>query len=374
MVLALAVGIFPSQSKADNHQWGECWKASNNAYQLIPHLFYSNQPDSLLGELMAWEDVCGDSEPLVRIKILASIWDGAFDESIYNSQIIDYLIWRYDPQRQSKVLGEVDPSMASGDVASAADFAFYTAEFDTFSMELADQILPHTEPKSIEQFYCLFYSGQVDAAFELLHGQELAGTELRWYYSREMQSLDKSRTRPVFALTGGTWSPKGELLFVGDHAQYGGTLGIRQERWLGRLVLDVRPGRTDYPYFVDEEGISGRSDRWDNVYLGLEIGRELVKYKGHRVDAFVGLGFDGVKPFWDEKLILGTVNANAGVGYRYFLGDIEQWVVGIDYRIESIGVRNSGGTSLSGKADTLRFSLGYSPDFGRGRRKSGLGH
>jgi len=374
VALVLAVVMVPDQSRAEELDSGDCWKASNHAYLTVPHLFYSNQPDSLLGELMAWEDVCGDSEPLTRIKILASIWDGAFNESIYNSTIIDYLIWRYDPSRQTQVSGEVNPSMASGDVASAADFSFYTAYFDTFTTELADQILPHTEPGTIEQFYCLFYSGQVDTAYELLHGQDLIGTDLRWYYSREMSSLDKKRTRPIFAVTGGSWKPRGDMLFVGDRPQFGATVGVRQDRWLGRLVLDMRPGRSDYPYYVNEEGISGRSDRWDNVYLGLEIGRELVKFDRHRLDAFVGLGFDAVKPFWEEDLVLGTVNANAGFGYRIFLGETESWVVGADYRFEAIGVRNSGGTSLSGYATTLKFLIGYSPDFGKGRRLSGLGH
>ncbi len=368
------MALMPDQARADSLDSGDCWKSSNHAYQNIPHLFYSNQPDSLLGVLMQWEDICGISEPLIRIKILASIWDDAFSEVIYNSNIIDYLIWRYDSKRNTKVLGEVDASLASGDVASAVDFAFYTADFDSFTTDLADQILPHTTTGSIEQFYCLFYSGKVDQAYELLHGDQLKGTDLRWYYSREMSSLNKKRARPVFALTGGTWKPGGDLQFVGDRPQYGCTIGMRQDRWIGRLVFDMRPGRSDRPYYVNEDGVSGRSNRWDNVYLGLEVGREIITYKQHRMDAFVGLGFDGLKPFWEEKLILGTVNANAGVGYRMYLGTAERWVVGVDYRVESIGVRNSGGTSLSGYADTVRFSLGFSPDFGKGRRLSGLGH
>ncbi len=340
----------------------------------MPHLFYSNQPDSLLSVLLAWEDVCGESEPLIRIKILASIWDDSFSENIYDSRIIDYLIWRYDSNRQTKVLGDVNPSMASGDIASDADFAFYTASFDTFTTELADQILPHTTNNSIEQFYCLFYSGQVDKAYEILHGQGLLGTDLRWYYQREMSYLRKKRVQPVFALTGGVWKPEGDLLLVGDHAQYGATIGVRQDGWIGRLVFEVRPGRSANPYFVDQDGISGWSDRWDNIYMGLEIGREAYQYEGHRVDLFVGLGYDGVKPFWEEDLVLGTVNANVGFGYRLFLGSTQRWVIGADYRFESISDRNPGGTILSGTATALRFTVGYSPDFGIGRRLSGLGH
>ena len=211
-------------------------------------------------------------------------------------------------------------------------------------------------------------------AFEMLHGEDLAGSDLRWYYQREMSYLQKEEARPVLALTGGYWRPSGELLRVGDHAQWGGTLGVRHDRWLGRLVLEFRPGRTDYPYYVDDGEYEGVSDRFDNFYFGLEVGREVVSYGPHRVDVFLGLGYDGIVPFWEEDLVLGTVNANFGVGYRVFLGKSKNWIAGVDYRFEYIGARNSGGTELSGEAACLRFSLGYSFDSGKGRRLSGVGH
>ncbi len=312
---------------------------------------------------------------MVRLKILASIWDDAFTEKVYDSRIVDYLIWRYDPNRQKNITGPVNPSEASGDVATESDYAFYTASFDTFTTDLANQLLPHTKPESVEQFFCLFYSGETDVAFEMLHGRTLASSDLRWYYQREMNYLRKEKPRPIFSFTSGVWKPEGDLLLVGDHSQFSFLVSLRKEQWIARIVLEVRPGRSAHPYLVvNTEGNTEFSDRWDNIYLGLELGREMIKFGSHSVDGFVGIGYDAVMPFWDEDLLLGTVNANAGFGYRYFAGESRQWVLGADYRFEAIGSRNSGGTGLSGGATTLRFSVGFSPDLGNGRRRDGLGH
>ncbi len=370
LVLLIIMATLPGKGRAGV----DCWEMSRLVYQAVPDLIYGDQPDSLLSVLLDWEASCGEAEPVMRLKILAAIWDGAFEEAIYSSRIIDALIWRYDPNRQKKVTGRVDPGLASGDIAGPADFAFGIASFDSFTTDWADQLLPHTSVGTVEEFFCLFYSGKVDLAYEMLHGQDLSGSDLRWYYQREMSFLGQEKARPEVALTGGYWRPHEDLLRVGDHAQWGVLLGVRHDRWLGRLVFEFRPGRTDYPYLVNNDNYEGRSNRFDNFYFGLEVGREVVNYGPHRVDIFGGLGFDGIKPFWEEDLVLGTVNINFGFGYRVFLGRGRSWVAGVDYRLESIGVRNSGGTNLSGDANCLRFSFGYSFDSGEGRRVSGLGH
>jgi len=356
------------------HADSDCWETSRHVYDQAAGLIFTDQPDSLLELLFEWEDNCGDAEPVMRLKILASIWDGAFEEDIYNSRIIDALIWRYDSGRDREIKGRVKPGLASGDIASPADFAFGIAAFDSFTTIFADQLLPHTTAGTVEQFFCLFYSGEVDLAMAMLHGDDLAGSDLRWYYQREMSFLNQEVARPELALTGGYWRPGGDLLRVGDHLQWGATFGMRQDHWLARMVLEIRPGRTDYPYYVNNEYYEGMSDRFDNMYFGLEVGREFLDYGPHRIDLFVGLGFDGIKPFWEEDLVLGTVNANLGFGYRVFLGPARSWMAGVDYRFEFVGSRNSGGTELSGDATCLRFSFGYSFDSGKGRRLSGLGY
>ncbi len=318
-----------------------CQMVSNQAFLAIPGLFYADQPDSLFGLVMAWQDECGEIEPVVRLKILAAIWDDVFTEGVYDSRIMDHLIQRYDQGALETVSEEA-------------------AGFNSFTSDLADQLLPHVSPGTVELFFCLFYSGQQETAFDLLQSHDLAGTDLRWYYQRELSYLRREEARTVVALTGGVWRPEGDLFRVGDHALVGLTLGRRKGRWLGRLAAEYRPGRSAYPYFVDQELATGWSDRFDGFYLGLEVGREIVNYGPHRIDLFLGLGYDGIKPFWEEDLILGTININAGFGYRVFVGSGSDWVLGADCRFEHLGVRNTGGTPLSGEATTLRFSLGYS--------------
>jgi hypothetical protein len=150
--------------------------------------------------------------------------------------------------------------------------------------------------------------------------------------------------------------------------------GVRWRHWLLRLAFEVRVGRTTEPYWVNESGYFGRSDRFDAVYIGLEFGHIVYRRDRHNIDLFVGLGFDGVKPFKEEDLMLGTVNANVGLGYRLFIGKNRNWILGVDGKHEWIGDRNENGDSLSGQAWSARVGLGFLFDEGRDSRLKGLGH
>lgn len=77
----------------------------------------------------------------------------------------------------------------------------------------------------------------------------------------------------------------------------GGVLEQELGSWFVRLPIEVRLGRTDRPYLVDQDGVQAYSDRFDAVYVGLEGGRALWRTGRLRLDGFVGLGYDGIRPF-----------------------------------------------------------------------------
>ncbi len=334
-----------------------CRAAELEAFGSVPDLFTAGLPDSLSGVLMAWHEACGTSEVLVRTTILAAIWDDAFDESFYDDYIIDDLA-TYGPRlRRGRDPGSDNPR----------------ERYDAFTMVLADQLLPHTGHGSLEAFFCLFYSGRVSEAWTLLQGEELAGTRLARLRARELAYLESQRTRVTVAAAVGTWHPDGELSFVGSRPLAGLHVGVRGPRWLGRLVLESRLGRSDRPYTVySEDALPRSSDRFSAVLVAFELGRTWRVGERHGIDAFGGVGADLVKPFKDEDLTLGTVNASLGLGYRRFLGADSTWMVGLDGRREWLAVRNSGGTPMGGSAWSVRLVLGVALDEGRGARQRAL--
>jgi hypothetical protein len=320
------------------------------AWELVPRLVTLGRPDLLVGFLEFWEDRCGSSEPVVRTRLLGAIWDGAFDEGLYDDGIVDDLdAWL---QRSPRFLSE-------GRLA-----------FDRFTIAFADQLLPHQPAGSLPEYFCLIYSDRFDEAADLLRGDELADTWLRWYVDhpdgadggeivpgQEETEDDDAPGPSSLLLTAGIWRPRGDVALAGDHILVGGVLEQDLGSWFVRVPLEVRLGRTDRPYLVDQDGVRAYSDRFDAVYLGLEGGRPLWRGRRLRLDAFAGLGYDGLRPFLKRDLMLATVNLSLGMGLRW-QPLAAPWLLGLDARREWLGTRNEGPDSLGGGADSLRLGAG----------------
>jgi len=352
VLFVCACAVAPAAAFAED----ACATVARTAYADIPRYFYGSDPDSLYGKVLAWEVVCGDTEVVVRTRILAAIWDDAFDEYLYDETIVDHLA------EHRRVL-EKGPDPRSDDARES---------YDAFTVELADQLLPHTDRGSLEEFFCLFYSGRVTKAWTLLDSEELADTDLAAFRTQEREMLAAPRTVLVIALTGGGWWPQGDMAFVGDKPVVGGLVGLHGRDWLGRIVVEYRIGRANRPYWVDAEGITGWSDRFDAALVGVELGRILARVGPWSWSLFGGIGGDFVKPFKDEDLVLGTVNGSAGLGLRWQGGPSKNLLVGLDVRREWLADRNTAGTPLGGRAWSVRLVLGFLRDEGRTARLQAL--
>ncbi len=310
-------------------------------YRQIPRYVYDDQSDQLYELVLFLDENCDFGEPLGRVQILASIWDGNFQEVIYGFGVIDWLAERYDVRNQAKVGSEREA-------------------FDLFTVEFASQMLPHVPARSLEEFFCLFYTGQSDAAWALLQSDDLEDTWLRYYYEEEIGILTQMENPYLIGVHGGGWWPADDLEFVGPKTLVGLTVEQWFAGWFVGGVLEGRIGRATEPYFVDEAGIRGRSDRWNAVLIGIEAGHSLWRSGPHLATAFLGLGYDVLTPFQDEEIALGGVNFNLGLGYRYHVGRDRRWFVNAVGRYELIGERNEGGTNLGGSALSARLGLGMS--------------
>ena len=323
------------------------------AWELAPRLVVAGRPDLLVEFLGFWEDRCGTSEPVVRMRILGAIWDGAFDEGLYGDDIVDHL-----------------DAWLQGDTGFLSEGR---RAFDSFTVSFADQLLPHQPAGSVPEYFCLVYSDRLEEAAALLRGDELADSWLRWYVDHP-DGADRGEVIPAgeaadaegdpaqagpssVLLTTGSWRPRGDVELAGSHVLVGGLLEQELGAWFARVPVEVRLGRTDRPYLVDQEGVQAYSDRFDALYVGLEGGRVLARGRRWRLDAFAGLGYDGIRPFLKRDLMLGTLNLNIGMGLRWQPA-AGPWLVGLDVRREWLGTRNEGPDSLGGGAASLRLGAG----------------
>jgi hypothetical protein len=386
LVLVLGVGlaapVFAQDETEDLSGWDlldtlDCAGVTGYCQEVVLSLFVEGQPDSLLDLIFYWEETCGRAEPITRALILGSIWDGAFSEDLYDDEIIDFLIWYRDPARSRFPQGEVDSDQASGGVASEADFVEGRDRFDAFTVDLADQLLPHVATDSLEEFFCLFYSGRHQAAWKLLAGNALRDTYLKRVYEWELERISLERSPANLFFTAGYWMPSGNLAWAGDHPVVGVMMEQQGKPVFWRLSADLLIGRSKNVYTVDQPEFSGRSDRFNVFSLVTEGGFSLLKRGSYRLNVFAGGGVDFLIPFMDvgddQSATLYNLKGVVGAGYRINMGPFRKWMAGLDLRREWAPDRNSGGTPMDGQAWSVRLSFAYNRNHDLDRRLRGLG-
>jgi len=213
LILVLLAGAAAAAEPYDVPAGGVgCTTLAGHAYDEIPRLFVDADPDSLLLFLERWETACGPHEIVTRVRVLGAIWDGAFSEDLYGAEIQDHL-----EQREDELLRGVAP-----DTARAA--------FDAFTVDLAQQLLPHQQSGSLEEFFCLFYGGQTAAAWALFESEEpSAEPDDEFPEAGPEPDARDPEQRGEWTLGGalGSWYPEGELDFVGEKPLLGVGAGVR---------------------------------------------------------------------------------------------------------------------------------------------------
>ncbi len=324
----------------DNIVGADCSVLLIDGLYLVADYFYADDPDRALAMILNIEGNCGSYEPLRRVKLLGSLWDASFTEDMYDAEIISDLAARAN--------------------ADNVDFRF--AHFDSFTTDMADQLLPHVEKNSLEEFFCLFHAGRVDEAYILLQGDELQGTDLKYYYENELQYLDADRVFMVGGVFGSYWNSGGKLARLGDHAMAGVMIGCQYGDLFGRLNFGFRMARSQYPYYVDYDGETGWSDRTVGAKVTLDFGTCIFSRDRHEVGAFFGGGVDLLQPFneLDDYTISGLL-ALVGVEYKLWLGRHRLWNISLDVKKEWYGHWPGEGTDFAGDAWDFRVGIGIAP-------------
>lgn len=355
----------------------DCAGVTGYCQEVVPVLFVEGRPDSLLDLIYYWEESCGRAEPITRSLVLGAIWDGGFTEDLYEDEIIDFLIWYRDPARDDFPRGEVDSDQASGGVASEADFVEGRERFDAFTRDLADQLLPHVANESLEQFFCLFYSGRHQAAWKLLAGDALRETYLKRVYEWELERISLERSPANLYFTAGYWMPSGNQTWAGNHPVVGVMIEQQGKPIFWRFSADLLIGRSKNVYTVDQPEYSGRSDRFNVFSLLAEGGFSPWKRGSYRLQLYAGGGIDFLLPFMnvsdEESVALYNLKGVVGAGYRISMGPFRKWMAGLDLRREWVQDRNEGGTPMDGQAWSVRLSFGYNRNHDLDRRLRGLG-
>lgn len=351
-----------------------CRNATEIAQQFVPYFMVWDEPDSLLATLDWWQTNCGSCEPIRRTRMLAAIWDDAFTEEMYDTRVIDDLAWRYSEDRLEAQRTRRYSNIGWGNVASLVDFTPGAADYDAFTEDVADQLLPHVVPDSVEEFLCLFYSGRPDTAFALLRDGVLEGTELHERYFAEMEAIDVPAYRDFWGVSWGWRRAMGDLGDLGNQQTLSVFAGRRWTRWSIDLGLGVRLGRADEPYYVRDGGFYGFSDRYAGVNLAVDVGYALARFGPVYWDAVIGGAIEALNPFQNEEdLVLTMAHGSLGTALRYEPRSDPRWFAAADWRRTWISDPPEEGTDLGGHAWSVRLALGFYLQHGEQKKLNALG-
>ncbi len=325
---------------------------------LIMKYYQAHDADSALLVLNDWQTACGPSEPITRTRILLAISDRAFEESIYDSTIVD------DVLNYMRRIESTNAEKLYRNYESYFGYIPLRGDYDFFTQSIADSLLKGEFDTPLELLFCQFYANIVsDPLKEIKSNTLYDNTALKSYY---MQVAQKSLSKPDYhvGLFAGTWIPTGNASLLGVHPEIGMQVGIKYLKMTYNFTLAFKFLKSANDYAIYMDGNIDTTNYFLGGYLGLDIERELFKTNKNEFDLLFGIGYDG---FESVKTIennseaslthpINSINTNFGLGFRHFYKKNRYWGLKAKYNI--LNYNNSGGTNLMGNCITISLCLG----------------
>jgi hypothetical protein len=316
-----------------------------NATYLIPHFYNKGAIDSAQAVIHYWEKECGQYELSIRCKILLAIRNHSFSEDLYDSTIINALLF-YKQSRDT-----------------IGYYEYYKSELDTFTVDKSKQLLSNKDLTEVEKFFLRFYSNDFENTFGMLQGENFNGTKIQQYYLKAIKQ-NKNQVSIHLAILTGAWIPLGNLNTVGSHPYLGFRLGIKYWRLYADVALGFKFIKSPNTYQVYENDSLYDTEHFFGGYFALELGYELFSVKNSHFDLIGGVGYDGFDalkvdyPNTNDDLSksINALNINIGLGYKYFKN--QGGYFGIEGKYNFVNYKNPLGTNLSGDVITINLIFG----------------
>lgn len=359
----LLLGLFFSNSIYAGAPSDKRWEEKSfDSSTLIVKFYRAEQMDTVRMIMHYWENECNLSEPLLRFKLLFAIQNGSFSESLYDQNILGYLMkYRMRMERMSDIGAEAWKMRHSSTAAQQPKTFFVNDAFNKLTMNMAIQHVSQFEKGDPQRIISLFYNNEFDRAMHELQDHAYAGTDLQRYSKTYLQKAE-NRLEEHYAVYSGSWNPAGNLDVLGNHPLVGVTLGLKKNRWMLDIVGELRFSKAQNTYMVNSPTGLEATDKYNGGYMGLEFGRELWQNNRHEIDLLSGVGYEGFDAITgrgsDDNVSLASKNINFGAGYRFYLHPFSTTYVGLQMRYALIDYNSDGGSDLSGNAFTLRLTFG----------------
>ncbi len=350
-----------SQGEPDSLEAAEvpqCEIIAYNSTNFIMYYFARQDLDSAGIVLNDWEAACGTSEPIMRTRILLSIFSKSFSEAMSDSTAVDYVL--------EYLLRMESDSVAYINYPEYFGFVPVRGEYDYFTQSIADTLLKWTFYNPAELYFSELYAYVLNEPMaELQHDTIFRQTELKSFYDNR---VNKYRNQPEFNFNvfTGIWMPSDNASLLGNHPVFGCQAGYHKQKMTYNVALSFRIGQSKNYYEFLHNGYIDSTRNFLGVYIGADFEREILKFRKNEIDLLAGAGyegFDAVKVNTDDTNTendvshpIGSVNINFGLGYRHYLPNGRYFALQGKYNF--VNYDNHGGTNLSGNSTTISLLYG----------------
>ena len=334
-----------------------CNDIAYNVSFLIPEYYEKGNKDTLKAIMTYWEEQCGISEELIRFKILLSIDDGSFSESLYRDNILRML---REYERNNTYYGRYNNNFV---------------RLNKFTVELSKTLLETKKISAVESFFLRIYANDFDQPlFEILEFDEFNGTRIKELYHKENKAREQAiNFHNAWML--GVWIPQGNLELLGVHPFFGYRAGVKYKKLTADLALGIKFINSPNTYQVYKDGVIWDTDYFGGVYLGLDGGFELFRFGKNSIDIIGGIAYENINTLNEKnenccecctdnnKKIshnLESLNLNIGLGYKFYFKKQRhnQRYLGVDFKYNFVNFKNPHGTNLDGNVFTVNLIIG----------------
>lgn len=338
----------------------QCDSVSVISSEKLMYYFNKNDFDSVELVLNSWETVCGKTEPIVRLRILLAIYGGYFSEEIYDSTVVDYVINYMNRMEVTSVENTFN------DYPGYFGYIPIRGDFDYFTQSLADTLLTRSFYNPIELFFSELYANVSTNALSPIQSDTIfLGTEFRDYY---FERVNKYRYKPDFhySISSGIWIPFDNATLLGNHPTIGFQAGIRVKKMTYNVALSFKFGKSKNDYEIMIDGNTQITNEFFGGYIAADIEREIFRFRKYEFDLLGGVGYDSfdavtvntedADPDNDVSHVIGSVNMNFGLGFRYYLK--YNRYIGLQGKYNFVNYNNPGGTNLAGNTVNITVIFG----------------
>jgi hypothetical protein len=374
IVLLFSISTF-AQNNIDKElliQTPNCESVAYNSSRLIERYFEQKKYDSINVVSTKWEEFCGVTEPLFRIKVLHQIQSKTFSEEWMDKSYLLNFIFEY--QDRLKYAKEKNPKQFYESYKVYFGYIPLNSTYDDLTVLWASALLENSDLQPLERAFCLLYSNQTDAFWQMLQDQQIADTKLQEVYNKQALKTKRMADANIGFLTG-VMLPFGNFGdIVGVKAAFGFQFGMKMNKMQFDMSMLFRSGNTKQGYSVIYQGQPTMTNYYFGPYIGLDIAYELLRHKRNELDLLLGVGYDAIVSIEGDVdnnvdgLELGTANWNLGIGYRLYAKKRKNYL-GFQAKYNFVNYLNPGGTDLSGDYVSLVVTANL---FGNARKKSNM--